>query len=138
MSSTLPTRLKALLKMSEPLRIEGHDWPFKRFGMMILDQHSEDGEWDAVATSENARGANLAWENPINLALIRDGEVIVPESVYAKLIACVEAFVHVRSLHKDWINGARADVVYERMEEQFKALTALELECARMEEETNV
>jgi len=62
--------------MSELIKVRNLEWPLKRYGMLAIDSQSEDGYWDGAATSENARGANLAWIDPIDIAIIKDDELI--------------------------------------------------------------
>lgn len=86
--------------MSETVELEGHEWPFKRYGMMALDVHSEDGEWDGMATSENATGANLAWLDPIGVAILRPGEIVISREQLIHAFA--QAYCEPINAHKEF------------------------------------
>ena len=130
-SATLKQRILAAAE-KEVVSVDGHEWPFKRKGMMSIESQSEDGEWDAYATSEDATGANLAWLDPIKIAVVADDEAVIPRAALLALADVAEAagaLMHNYAEEKLAVEEHRRRIIHlssERMLAVCEALRALE------------
>ena len=71
------------LNQDETVKLKGCEWPLKRYGQLSFDSESEDGSWDGYSVSGDNTGANLAWIDPAEVALIKPDEIVLSrETLY--------------------------------------------------------
>ena len=123
-------------RLSEVRKRLSETAPQSLIGWMIIEDYCEDySDWSGQITYPDPTGANLAWQSPIKMIEHSAYEVAQADiahllSEYDRLQATVEklkaALEGLKVDHRAWINGARADVIYERMETKFQALREIE------------
>lgn len=81
------------------IKLPKHEWPFERYGAMLVEGQNEDGEWDGYAVSGKA-GGNIRWDTEaIDVAIIRPGEIVLSREEFR------EAFRRRSSANYLWLEN---------------------------------
>lgn len=65
------------MKSNTKIKVQGLEWPLDRYGQMVIEDHCEDGTWSGQVASGYSTGANLAWQDPIDMMIRLPGEITI-------------------------------------------------------------